>query len=568
MPNWSQVRTYRKVAAFVGRKSMIYLGMGVLTGVLLFLIELMFAYVLQAFLVIMKVVPAKESMQIPRWLPIDRPSTFLLVVSGVLLLRGLAHWSHNYLLSWTSETQKDHQRYRVINWALSSRTVNTAEVLHLYNHGIAAVCETLVNIQNIAIMASTAILMFCYLNRISWRMTTLSVVILAGIAGVMRYLDMVISRKGLQANSNLELVNRGLIANIKNLLLLQIYGVAEDEKARIRGALDKVIRANLEYFRIHHLKAYLPQTLGVMLICGLCIESTERQWIAPAMVVTYFYLFLKFVQGFADVSKLTSGISFLMPATSSFAQWWATHSLDGVNRQPVKEFIPGFRIDSPPGWRMANLSFRYSSGERLVLRDFSLEIAPGSCVVLTGPSGGGKSTILALALGLVEPTTGVVEIVRADAGPTRIEQAREGLLRSVGYVGPESFLVDGTIRDNLFYGLRSAASDDDIQRALAEADCGFVFELKEGLDHRISDQGHGLSAGQKQRLSFARALLRQPLVLILDEATANLDSESERRLVAALSRRKGATTILAVTHRDALLSIADRVVKLGEDGRA
>ena len=123
-------------------------------------------------------------------------------------------------------------------------------------------------------------------------------------------------------------------------------------------------------------------------------------------------------------------------------------------------------------------------------------------------------------------------------------------------------MIPGTLRDNLVYGLGHGVSDKEIQSALRRADCDFVFQLAQGLEHSLTEQGHGLSSGQKQRLSLARALLRRPTVLILDEPTANLDAQSESRLVEVFLELKKEMTILAATHREAVLAIADQRIQL------
>jgi len=144
-----------------------------------------------------------------------------------------------------------------------------------------------------------------------------------------------------------------------------------------------------------------------------------------------------------------------------------------------------------------------------------------------------------------------------------MQVSRAKLLQTVGYVGPEPFLFDGTIRENLLYALSGRLPDDaQIFAAMDKAECGFVRELSLGLDHPLTEQGLGLSAGQKQRLGLARALLRDPKVLVLDEATANLDFETERRLVETLGDLKGRMTLLIVTHRPALRAIGDLCLEL------
>ena len=138
----------------------------------------------------------------------------------------------------------------------------------------------------------------------------------------------------------------------------------------------------------------------------------------------------------------------------------------------------------------------------------------------------------------------------------------EYIKNHVGYVGLETFLREGTILENITYGLKQSPTEEEIQDCLVRSECQFIFDMPQGYHHIISEQGHGLSAGQKQRLGLARALLRRPSVLVLDEATSNLDSKTELSLVQSLMKLKGSLTIVAVTHRGALVTAADKTLEL------
>ena len=219
-------------------------------------------------------------------------------------------------------------------------------------------------------------------------------------------------------------------------------------------------------------------------------------------------------------------------------------------------------IAGPIGWFVDGVCYRYPDGGDVIVSGLSTEIKPGTAVVLTGPSGSGKSTILGLLLGQLEPTSGTVD-VQVDGERLGIARAAPRMLRHVGYIGADGFLVEGTLRENLFYGLDRVPTPDEIEDALARAECSFIDGFPDRLNHRLTFHGAGLSSGQKQRLALARALLRKPRALILDEATSNLDSETEWRILQTLRRLKGEVTLVIATHRPALIELGDERVDLG-----
>lgn len=213
--------------------------------------------------------------------------------------------------------------------------------------------------------------------------------------------------------------------------------------------------------------------------------------------------------------------------------------------------------------RIDHASYRYPGANHDVLDDVTLEIPFGTMIGFIGTSGSGKTTLVDLILGLLSPNAG-----RILADGQDIQGNLEGWQSQIGYIPQTIYLADTTIRNNVAFGREAGDIDDSsVWRALAVARIDdFVRTLPEGLDTPIGENGMRLSGGQRQRIGIARALFRDPPVLVLDEATAALDSETEAGVMEAVTRLQGTKTILLVAHRHSTLLNCDLVVRL-EDGR-
>jgi ATP-binding cassette, subfamily B, bacterial MsbA len=210
---------------------------------------------------------------------------------------------------------------------------------------------------------------------------------------------------------------------------------------------------------------------------------------------------------------------------------------------------------------LQNVTLQYASDKPPALRELSLNISAGQTVALVGPSGGGKSSIAALISRFYEPTSGSISLDGVPLADWRLTNLRE----QIAYVSQEVVLFNDTVANNIAYGHRTEvpgalARERIVEAAKAAHAHTFIEQLPNGYDTPVGERGAALSGGQRQRIAIARALLKDAPVLILDEATAALDNESERAVQAALlTLMKGRTTVV-IAHRLSTIEHADRIV--------
>jgi ATP-binding cassette, subfamily B, bacterial len=344
--------------------------------------------------------------------------------------------------------------------------------------------------------------------------------------------------------------------------ITRAHGLESTALRRVDGTLSQVLTAGLRLDRINGRFGSLAwialNSLGVgCLVCaGL---SAYYGWlgVSPGDVVmlsTYF-------------SSLTGAVTTLMSLAPVLTKGLeSVRSVGEVLQAPDLEQNAGKRVVTAVRGRMEfqSVGHTYDGVDRPSVRDFTLTVRPGETIALVGPSGAGKSTMLNLVIGFLRPTEGRILLDGQDMEDLDLRTYR----RFLSVVPQESILFGGSIRDNVAYGM-AGATEADVRQALRDANAmEFIERLPAGLDTVVGERGARLSGGQRQRLAIARALIRDPRLLVLDEATSALDSRSEALVQQALERLVHNRTVFVVAHRLSTIRNADRIVVMEDGGIA
>jgi ATP-binding cassette subfamily C protein len=295
-------------------------------------------------------------------------------------------------------------------------------------------------------------------------------------------------------------------------------------------------------------------TVGSAVVLALIVYVAQGVMaMSPAALLLLIFLFARLVPRVTSLYERAQILALELPAFESVLKA-EEDCLAAAEHEP--------RTRSPISLRhhiqCLDVTFGYRDDEAPALQEVNLRIAAHSTTAIVGPSGAGKSTLADLLMGLVTPGAGSILIDGQALTPEMLGEWR----RQIGYVSQDTFLFHDTVRANLLWANPSAA-DSEVWSALTQAAAAdFVRALPQGLDSIVGDRGVLLSGGERQRLSLARALLRHPEVLILDEATSSLDSENERRIQDAIDTLHQQMTIVVITHRLSTIRNADLIYVL------
>jgi ABC-type multidrug transport system fused ATPase/permease subunit len=344
---------------------------------------------------------------------------------------------------------------------------------------------------------------------------------------------------------------------LESIRVVKAFGRQELEESRLKDVSAATVDAALKARRVKSLLSPAV-TLVVALCTGFVLWHGTALVLADVMTVGALTVFLaylsKFFKPVQDLAKMSNTLAQTAVALERVqaildAQAFVPERPDAREPELLKGAVA-----------FDHVAFAYNSAAP-VLRDISFSIEPGQLVGIVGATGGGKSTVVSLIPRFYDPSAGTVKIDGVDVRDYKLA----GLRSQIGFVLQDTVLFRGTVRDNIAYG-RPEASEDEIVAAakLANAD-EFIARMPKGYDSLIGERGLTLSGGQRQRIGIARAIVRNAPILILDEPTAALDTESEKLVIDALERLMEGRTVITIAHRLSTIRDAHKIIVL-KDG--
>jgi ATP-binding cassette subfamily C protein len=369
-----------------------------------------------------------------------------------------------------------------------------------------------------------------------------------------------VHRGGSAVSESVSEVYSAATEHLQNLKAMKFYDAQTSDLEMFSSLQSSALQRSLENTRSQAAAAFWFEAGSLLVLGAIIFASLQILNVAPASILLLLAVFTRL---FPRLAAGQSQLQAFLTELPAFENLMTIYQECVANAEVPSAAEPGPAPDLSPAHeiRLEHVAFRYEPDRPMVLDDLSLAIAAGRVTAIVGSSGAGKSTVADLINGLLAPVTGQVLVDGVELTP----QTARAWRRQVGYVAQDTVLFHDTVRNNLRWA-NPDASEKEMRESLGLAAAEFVFELPQGLDTTVGDRGMLLSHGQRQRIALARALLRKPGLLILDEATSSLDFDNEKRILDAIERLQGRATVLLIAHRVSAIQRAE-IIYVIENGR-
>jgi subfamily B ATP-binding cassette protein MsbA len=393
---------------------------------------------------------------------------------------------------------------------------------------------------------------------LDWRITAVALVAVPALAIPLRKFGKRIRRGVRGALQAQEGLLRIANESVQGLRAVKTAGAEAEAIRRFDGSNQEVLRQELRVRMAQSLSSPVVETIAIIAISGLALVAA-RQILDGKLDFETFVLSLGALAAAGGSLKPLAGLINEIQAASAPAE--RLQEILSTPREDARDRRRPTLAPHASVIRFESVSFRYPGRDAEALRSIDLEIRHGERVAIVGGNGSGKTTLLSLLPRLFEPSAGRITIDGTDIAGVSLRSLRA----QVGVVTQDTTMVHGTVAENIRFGLD--ASDAAVRAAAERAHAhAFIAALPKGYDTMVAEGGQSLSGGQRQRIAIARAVLRNPAILVMDEATSQVDAESEEQINAAIREFGAGRTTLVIAHRLSTVLAADRIVVM-EDGR-
>jgi len=491
--------------------------------------------------------------------------TLILLSLGIMLAflgKGLFFFFHSYLMRSVGAKVVRDIRERLYHHMLS------LPMSFIHRDSTGAMVSRMINdtnviqeilayvVKDIIVESATVTVLICVAMVRRWDLTLLSIVILPAALYMVSRLGKRLKNVSKRAQEKISTLTEIIVESVSGSKIIKSFCREGDEIGRFRGRNQDYYREVMRSIRIIEATKLMMEFVGGIGI-AFVVWYGGNLVVEGAITTGDFFSFLTAIFMIYTPAKRLANVH------NSLQQ--AKAPLDRLERFLQEEgeadgrvILEGFKEDIS----FDHVSFRYSRKEEDALFDVSLRVCKGEILALAGKSGSGKTTLADLISRFYKPTEGRITIDDIDISTVTLRSLRN----QVGIVSQDIILFNDTVRANVAYGRESATEDEIVNAAKAAYAHDFILQLPQGYDTVIGERGVRLSGGEKQRLSIARAILKNPPILVLDEATSALDSASEAMVQKALENLMRERTTIVIAHRLSTIRKADRIVVL-EKGR-
>jgi ATP-binding cassette subfamily B protein len=534
----------------------------IIVGAILFACEYAFIISLQGFIASLEIT-TPEKLNLPLNYPKDLGGCLLIFLFIGLLkvfFQSVKIFSSNY----ASQLFAKSQREEITKLSLYYYP-NTSmhEVISLFTDVLGRASTAVMEVNGLIVALTTTLILIITGFKLAPYEMLVGMGLMSTLIIPLKLFNYSSHLTGNQINEYWKTINKKLLEGMRHNFFIKIHGRVDEYKELIFNDLIGYKKLYTRYFIFTGIKNGLPIVFGLIIICAISFLSKTFFHTEPGKLLAFLYLFIRCAQGASEVSSSINSINVNYPGLVELNNLkFKLQKLNSIHNSPTTLKNSYEKVVTLNQIELRNVQFHYREGEPL-FKDLSFKLNRSDVLLIKGASGTGKSTIISLLTGMLIPVSGKILINEKELKNINLPYDL------ISYVGPEPFIFEDTLKNNLLVGhpRKDTITDAEILDGMQAASFDNVFNTNIKDLNLMLNETTQLSTGQKQRLSLARAILRHPQLLILDESTANLDSENEQIILNNLKNFFPQMITIIIGHKSKFETVATKKIDLSSSNQ-